>query len=89
MIDSNVPTILIEAAIRLWVSESSARGNIVTKATKNVPAIAITRGNRLFAFSTGSSLIRNKTVIRPMNATVEAREQTSTMNFTEVGSLVL
>lgn len=87
MIESSVPTMLIEVAIRLWVSESSARGNIVSSATKNVPRIAITRGNRLFAFSTGSSLMRNRRVIRPMNETVEAREQTSTMNFAEVGSL--
>ena len=81
-----VPQILIELAMSVCVIERFARGKRVTMATKNVPAIAMTRGWMLLAFPTGSSLIKNRIVIRAKKQTVEELDATSTRNFQEVGS---
>ena len=65
---------LILVATKLCASDSWALGNIVNKATRKVPTIAITLGNKFLAFSTGSSLIKNKIVIKNMKPTVDTRE---------------
>jgi len=86
MIAMIVPQILIELAMIVCVIERFARGKRVTRATKKVPAIAITRGKKLFAFPTGSSLTKNKIVISPRKQTVEDLDATSTRNFQDAGS---
>ena len=85
MIDSIVPMMLILVATKLCASDSWALGNIVNKATRKVPTIAITLGSKFLAFSTGSSLIKNKIVIKNMKPTVDTRELTSTMKVHVVG----
>jgi hypothetical protein len=42
-------------------------------------------GNKLLAFSTGSSLMKNKIVIKNMKVTVDTRELTSTAKVHVVG----
>jgi len=86
MIDKIVPQILIELAMSVCVTERFARGKRVTRATKNVPAIAMTRGRMLLAFPTGSSLIKNRTVISARKQTVEDLDATPTKNFQDSGS---
>src|SRR5258705_13959345 len=86
MIDMAVPTELIELATIDWVIERFARGKRVIRAREKVPTIAITLGPIRFAFSTGSSLKRNKTVISARKQTVEERDTLSTRNFQDAGS---
>jgi hypothetical protein len=86
MIDMAVPTELIELATIDWVIERFARGKRVIRAREKVPTIAITLGRNLLAFSTGSSLKRNKAVISARKQTVEDRDKPSTKNLQDAGS---
>ena len=86
MMDKQVPTRVIELAMTVWAIERFARGKRVTRATKKVPAIAITRGKIRLAFSTGSSLTRNKTVKSDRKQTVEDLDTTSARNLQDAGS---
>jgi hypothetical protein len=85
MIDMIVPQILIELAMIVCVSERFARGKKVTRARKNVPAIAMIRGIMLLAFPTGSSLIKNRIVINARKQTVEDRDATPARKSQDTG----
>jgi hypothetical protein len=86
MIDMIVPQILIELAMTVCVIERFARGKRVTRAKKNVPAIAMTRGRMLLAFPTGWSRMKNRIVISAKKQTMEDRDTRSTRNFPDAGS---
>jgi hypothetical protein len=87
MIDRAVPKRLIELATTVCITERFARGKRVIRATKKVPAIPIALGISRLVFSTGSSLMRNKTVISRRKQRVEILDTTSTSNGQEAESL--
>ena len=86
MIDRQVPRRVIPLAVMVCVMDRLALGKRVTRATKKVPAIAMTLGKIRFAFSTGSSLTRNNTVKRPRKPIVEDLDTTSPINLQDAGS---
>ena len=88
MIDRQVPRRVIPLAMMVCVMDRFALGKRVTIATKKVPAIAITLGKIRLAFSTGSSLTRNKTVKRPRKQMVEDLDTTSPRNLQDAGSFL-
>ena len=88
MIDKQVPRRVIPLATIVWVIERFALGKRVTRATKKVPAIAITLGKIRLAFSTGSSLTMNKTVNRPRKQMVEDLDTTSPRNLQDAVSFL-
>jgi hypothetical protein len=73
--------------MNICVVERFARGKRVTSATKKVPVIASTRGKILLALSTGSSLMKNKIVIKARKQIVEHLDTASTANFHDAGSV--
>jgi hypothetical protein len=58
-----------------------ARGKKVTRDMKNVPAIAIILGAIPLAFSIGSSLMRNRTDIKPRKQMMDDLDTTSVRNL--------
>jgi hypothetical protein len=58
-----------------------ARGKKVTRDMKNVPAIAIILGTIPLAFSIGSSLMRNRTDIKPRKKMMDDLDTTSVRNL--------
>ncbi len=80
-----VPTRLSKPAITVGVIERLARGKKGRRATKKVPAIAITLGKIPLAFLMGSSLMRNKIDTRPKKRMVDERDTASARNFHDTG----